>query len=165
MATWVSKRGKLFPARERIALENKSDKAIKYNGEIIEPGMQFMYDGPDRQALKELSESGEDHLGQDFIDSNEFLQMVHESRFKGDVDAYLKSVRYDFDKDEEDFEKRAVEVSSHEIPKKVNEINIMGGGRDMSQGSQGTNDVIGGFGDFRERPKSELKKAPKAKNK
>jgi len=54
MPTWVSKRGKWLPAKEKIGLVNKSEKVITYNGVEIQPGDPFVYDGPDREALKSL---------------------------------------------------------------------------------------------------------------
>ncbi len=150
MATWVSNGGEWHPAKERIALKNKSNTAIKYKGETIKPGDEFIYEDADREALKQLNQQDLTHLGHNFMDDNEFLEFVHQSRFKGDVDAYLKYIRYDPEKAKKEFEEKAKKVKSHEIPKRVQAINDLAGGRDFT-GNRG-NDVVGGFGEERLNP-------------
>ena len=75
------------------------------------------------------------------------------------MDAYLKSIRYDVQKEEEDFKTKAENVKSHEISKRVSEIKVMGGGKDLSGNKE--NDVIGGFGDEKLRSPKELAAAKK----
>ena len=79
MPSWISNGGKWVPAKEKIALTNLSDKAIKYKGKDIEPGEPFIYEGADREALAELHRIGEEHLGHSFKDDNEFLEFLHNS--------------------------------------------------------------------------------------
>jgi len=148
MATFISKNGKWFPAKEKIGLTNLSTKVIKYKGEDIKPGEPFVYSGPDREALKMLHVTGEESLGRDFRNDPEFRQACRNQGFEN-VEAYLKHLGYDEEKEEKEFKKKAATVKSHEIPSKVEEIKILAGGQDRSGNK---NDHIGGFGDEHLRP-------------
>lgn len=154
MPTFVSNKGKWYPAKEKIGLTNLSDKIIKYKGNSIKPGEPFVYSGPDREALKMLEKEGREHLGKDFRHDKEFLKAVRTMEF-ADVDSYLKYCGYDEEQDQRDFNKRAEVTKAHDIPKKVNEIRVMGGGKDYAGNK---NDVIGGFGEEKQRTPAELKK-------
>ena len=143
MATYVSKGGEWHPAKERVALKNKSDKVIKYDGKEIQPGEDFIYEGPDREALNELHKQNVEFFGHNFRDDNEFLEFLHRSRFKGDMDAYLKYIRYNEEEEEKKFQEKASKVRSHEIPKRVKAINELAGGRDTA----GNQSYVGGFGE------------------
>lgn len=154
MPSFVSNKGKWYPAKEKIGLTNKSDDVLSYDGEDIKPGEPFVYNGPDREAVKMLEEAGEEHLGTDFRDCPEFQDFVN-AKYQGDEGKYLRRIGYNEEEDDKKFEETYVKVKSHELPKRVNEIKVMAGGRDLSGASQ--NDVIGGFGDERLRKPSEIK--------
>jgi hypothetical protein len=154
MSTWVSDKGKWSPAKEKIGLTNLSDVSIKYGGETIKPGEPFIYDGPDRQAVKELHESGETHLGEDFRRDPDFVQMTRTRNFNS-VEEYLAWLGYDEKKHDAECKKKMHSVTAHEIPKRAKEIKAMGGGQDRT--GNRNNDVIGGFGDQRQRSASEVK--------
>lgn len=143
MPSFVSFRGKLYPAKEMISLTNKSNKAIEYNGKLIQPGQPFIYEGPDREAVKELMLAGQEFLGQDFKNDPDFLQAVRNRGFNT-VDEYLKHIGYDEAKDEKEFKAKASVINMHELPRRHAEIIALGGGKDTSGGKQ---DTIGGFGD------------------
>ena len=152
--TFISNKGKWVPAKEEIGLVNKSDKVIEYNGEKIQPGQPFIYKGADREALKVLHNAKVEYLGTDFRQDPEFLQAVRNQGFNT-VDDFLKNMGYDEEADTKKFEERAAVVKAHDIPKKVNEINVLGGGRDMSGNKD--NDAVGGFGDEKLRKPTEVK--------
>jgi hypothetical protein len=155
MSSWVSDKGKWHPAKEKIALTNLSDVDIKHNGETIKPGDPFIYEGPDRQAIKELHEEGVDPLGEDFRRDPDFIQMTRTRNFNS-VDEYLEWLGYDEKAHDKKCKENMHSVKSHEIPKRAKEILVMGGGKDHSGNKN--NDVIGGFGDQRERSSKELVK-------
>ena len=152
MATFISNKGKWIPAKEEVGLINKSDKIIEYNGQKIEPGKPFIYKGADREALKALELAGVDHLGTDFRQDPEFLQSIRNQGFNT-VDDYLKHMGYDEEADEKKFKEQAEVVKAHDIPAKVAEINILGGGRDTSGNKD--NNAMGGFGDEKLRKPKE----------
>ena len=83
MPNYISKGGKWYPAKEKVALKNYSEKAIenpstdeKLKGEEIKPGEDYIYSGPDRAALFNLWTDKVETLGQDFRQDPEFLQAV-----------------------------------------------------------------------------------------
>ena len=156
MARFISNGGEWVPAKEQIGLVNKSSEPIVYNEKEVQPGEHFIYDGADREALKMLHAEQEEHLGRNFEHDPEFMQAVRNMGFDT-VKQYLKVIGYDKVKQQEEFDKNAAVVSRHELPEKVREIAVMGGGKDTS-GTK-TNDTIGGFGSERTRsPKELLKK-------
>ena len=154
-------KGKWHPAKEKIGLTNKSDKDMVYKGEVIPPGGPFVYDGPDREAVRMIKENGgvdAETLGDDFTTSPDFIQVTRNMGFNS-VEEYLQFHGYDYDKMLKDFEEKASSVKSHEEPKPLEETLIMGGGQDRSGNRD--NDLIGGFGDERARSSKELKKTKK----
>jgi hypothetical protein len=142
MPNFISPSGKWYPAKEKVGLINKSDKIIDYNGQKIEPGEPFVYEGPDRAALQELHKQGVEFLGQDFHDDPDLIARVRQLGYKS-VSSYAKAMGYDEKKAKEDFEKKAAKVEKHELSEKVKAINLIGGGVDTSGGGQ---DRYGGFG-------------------
>ncbi len=154
MSSFVSVKGKWYPAKEKIALTNLSEASIKYDGKTIKPGEPFIYDGPDREAIKALHEAGQDHLGEDFRRDPDFIQMTRTRNFNS-VEEYLEWLGYDEKKHDEECKKKMHSVKAHEIPKRVKEIKAMGGGKDHSGNRD--NDVIGGFGEQKQRSASEVK--------
>lgn len=172
MPTYVSDhRGRWHAAKEKVGgLVYKGDKSIpkdklpdciKIVGDILNPGDPFIYDGPDREALKELRDqgydlpSGERVIGTDFTHNPEFLQSLRTMGFK-DVKEYLNYFGYDDKKAENDFNDKADKVMAHEVEKRVDAIEVLAGGRNTAGG--GDEDLIGGFGPERERKASEVKK-------
>lgn len=153
MPKYVSNKGKWYAAKERIGLKNLSNSPFEYNGETIQPGDDFIYVGPDRQALKELAAKNVEFFGQDFRESSEFQDFIN-TKYKGNVSLYLKHIGYDEKKDDEEFKEKYEKVNRHELPQRVKEILAMGGGNDMS--GSGANHV-GGFGEQRLRPVDEVK--------
>ena len=154
MPNFVSDKGKWVPAKEKIGLTNKSNKDITYKGKVIKPGDPFIYDGPCREALKMLNETHEAHLGSDFRHDPEFMQAVRNMGFQN-VAEYLLAIGYDEEADTKKAKEKMATIKAHEIPERVNEISIMGGGKDMAGGGL---DTIGGFGTERLRSPKEVKK-------
>lgn len=160
MASFVSKDGVWYPGKERVSLKNISGKVLtnpssegsKFHGEVVQPGDDFIYEGPDRAAMFHLFKEKVDTLGQDFHSNPDMIHMARQFGYK-DVNAYAKAVGYDKEKVEADFQAKASVIAKHELPKRAKETMIMGGGQDSSGSGA---DVIGGFGDERVRPASEL---------
>ena len=141
--TYVSHKGKWYAAKERVALKNKSDKPFKYKDEMIQPGQEFIYEGPDREALKELAKREKEYFGKDFRTDPDFIKSTRTMGFP-DVETYLKQMGYDEKADDAKFKEKASVVSAHELPKKVKEIKIMAtGGRDTSGSGKS---IYGGLG-------------------
>jgi len=154
MPTYISHKGKWYAAKERIALKNKGKNSFEYKGETIEPGDDFIYKGADREALKELHNAGQEYFGRDFRTEPEFLQSIRTQGFQT-VDAYLKHIGYDEEADDKKFKEKAEVVNRHELPQRVKEIKVMGGGSDTSDGKQSH---VGGFGEERLRNAEEIGK-------
>jgi len=154
MPTFVSMRGEWHGAKEKLALKNKSNEPIEYKEQTIQPGEDFIYDGIDREALKELHKSGNKNkdgdlvLGRDFTRDPDFLQSIRTQGFEGGekgVKLYLNFIGYNAEEDKKRFEEQMETIKAHEAPKKVEAINILGGGKDFSGGN---NNKRGNFGDM-----------------
>jgi hypothetical protein len=154
MPTFISERGVFHPAKEKVSLKYKGDKKILKKdlpsgvtiaGDVLNPGDDFLYDGPDRAAMQVLFKEGGDAgtLGFDFKNDPDFIQMTRTRGFNT-VDEYLKSIGYNEEAEKKKFEEKVSKVKAHDIEKKVNEIEVLAGGRDFAGGN---NDIIGGFGD------------------
>jgi len=165
MPNTVSNKGVWHAAKEKVGLVNKSDKPIEYNGETIQPGEPFIYNGPDREAVKMLHEQGfEDPngnwvMGSDFRNDPEFLKSLQAYGFSSDeegVAKYLKRIGYNEEEDKKKFKERASVIKRHELPKRHDEILVMGGGKSHSGHKE--DDMIGGFGPERVRKPAEIKK-------
>lgn len=143
MPNWVSRDGVCFPAKEYAVLPHLAGTGRE------------IYNGPDRAALKHLwdiDKSGKTTtIGEDFRKNPDFQQMIRTRGFK-DVEEYLTFVGYDKEQNDKDFKEKASVVKMHELPKRIEEIERLGGGTDMS----GSNvSYVGGFGD------SQIKEATK----
>jgi hypothetical protein len=125
-----------------VPLINRSGTTKTIDGEEVQPGEPYIYNGPDRAALYQLWENKTDTLGTDIHQSPELLEVVRKLGFKS-VKEYLKLNGYDENKVEDDFKKHAAVVNKHELPDRVNMIDTLGGGIDRSGGGL---DRPGGFG-------------------
>lgn len=146
--SYVSKGGVWYPAKERVALKNFSNKPIKnpstdekLKEEVVQPGEDYIYSGPDRAALFELWKAKVETFGEDFRTNPEFLQAVRNMGYSS-YKKYLKDIGFDEEKMEKDFKKNADTVTKHDLPKRVEALNTLAGGRDTS--GQGK-DRYGGF--------------------
>lgn len=128
MPRYISKDGVWFPAKEKVGLENKSNKEIEVNGEKVAPGDPFIYEGPDRGAVIELHKAGEETLGTNFENDPDLVDRVRQRGYK-DMKEYKKKMGYDAEKAEKEFNEKASIVNKHELPKRAKAIEIMGGGR------------------------------------
>ena len=146
MPRFVSKDGVWHPQKERIALKNLSGKTKVIDGETVNNGEEYIYKGADRAALYELFKENVKTFGQDFRKNTEFLQGIRNQGFTGKtgVDEYLEFIGYDEKKIEADFKKKASEITTHELPKKVKALETLGGGMDTAGGAKPR---YGGFGD------------------
>lgn len=173
MSTWISdEKGILHPAKERVSLKNLSGKVIEIEQtatdgkkfkQLIQPGMDYIYEGPDRAAMFQWWEEngkttaeqmkervdGSVTFGSDFRNNTEFLQHYSIARqahgFK-DMSEFLVFIGYDEKKSHAKFLERASVVNMHETPNRINELQRLGGGTD--QANPGKNIRYGGFGDM-----------------
>lgn len=170
MPSWVSDgSARWHPAKESVSLKNISNKAIvvemkddagKIFKRTVQPGADYIYEGPDRAAMYQWWEengrpSAEEMkknesnvtFGEDFKSNTEFMEQYAKFRnmfgFK-DVDEYLKYLGFDQVKAQKRFEDNASVVRVHDLPSRSPEIKKLGGGRDYATGK---NNVYGGFGD------------------
>lgn len=162
MPNFVSIRGKMFPAKESVSMTNTFGRTIESEfiigpdgSHVAKEGEVFIYNGPDREAVKMLREQGLEYLGKDFKTDPEFLQSIRNMGFN-DVDVYLKSIGYEEEKDTKKQEALLSIINRHLPPKEVDEIIVMGGGKDTTGNKE--NDIIGGFGDERIRKPDEITK-------
>ncbi len=154
--TFISKRGEFHPAKESVSLIYKgkvripkkdlpASVTIPGSAEFLEPNASFLYDGPDREALKVIQKEGSETgaIGMDFKSDPDFIQMTRTRGFNT-VDEYLKAVGYDEEKDNKKFEEKASRVQAHDVEKQVDAIEVLAGGKDYA----GTGaDIVGGFGE------------------
>jgi hypothetical protein len=151
MPSYVSKDGIWYPAKEHAVLPHLSgtDKEV--------------YDGPDRAAEFELAQAfgvdtdgkpKEVTFGVNFRDDPDLIDRARQLGYK-DVMEYAVSRGYDPVKSEKLFKEKAAEIIKHKPLDRKPEKALIGGGVDTS-GKGG--DLIGGFGDERERPAKELEK-------
>ena len=151
MPSYVSKDGIWYPAKEHVVLPHLSgtDKEV--------------YDGPDRAAEFELAQTfGVDEEGKpkevtfgiDFRNDPDLINRARQLGYK-DIMEYATAMGYDAGKSEKQFKEKAAEIIKHKEPVRKPEKIMMGGGIDTS--GKGAN-LIGGFGDERERPAKELDK-------
>jgi hypothetical protein len=159
MAKYVSVLGKWSPRKETAQMKNTFGKTITSDmiigpdgSHTVKEGQVFIYNGPDREAIKMLKEAGTDTLGRDFRHDPEFLQAVRNMGFNG-VDEYLKWIGFS---EKEEFKKQMDLVSELATGKKdvQNEILELAGGRDFTGNK--SNSFIGGFGPERLRSPEEL---------
>jgi hypothetical protein len=162
MAQFVSCRGKFYPAIEEVSLvyngekdipKDKLSKYVTVAGDVLKKGMPYIYKGPDREAMAMLKKEDVEFLGQDFEHDVEFLQKIRTLNFNT-VEEYLKFIGYDKKKDEDRFARICQEVKRHELPEEGEEALIIGGGQDKANSD---NDIIGGFGEPKMRPRAEVK--------
>jgi hypothetical protein len=149
MPQYVSKEGVLHPAKEHVVLPHLTGTEKE------------VYDGPDRAAEFELAQAfGTDEngkpkeftFGMHFRQNPDFINFVRQQGFK-DIDEYLKFIGYDEKKQQEFAEKNIARINVYKESERKKEKMIIGGGIDTS-GKGG--DLIGGFGDQRERKAKEL---------
>ena len=127
---WVSKDGVWHPAKEHVVLPHLAGTKNE------------VYDGPDRAALFELYKVKKETLGHDFRKDADLINRVRQLGYES-VDEYAKAMGYDQEKVEQEFKEKASSVTKHELPKRVEAIKTLGGGKDFA--GQGE-DRYGGFG-------------------
>lgn len=159
MPSYNSIGGKWTPSSEIAhGIYNKTGKTLEHEWIIgpdgthkVEPGDQFTYNGPDREAVKALAEADEEFFGGDFRRDPEFRKATKTMGFET-IDEYLDYIDYDHDKEiKAAKEAKKSHINKHNLPKRAKEIKIMSGGKSTA------GDFIGGFGDERLRESSELK--------
>lgn len=149
MPQFVSKDGVWHPQKEKVALTNHgkdfTDPVTKL---VIKKGEPYIYDGPCRAALYELwkiDKSGKTTtLGQDFRRAPDFIETWRKLGFK-DADEYLAYVGYNKEESEKMFNEKAAKIAKHELPERVEALQIAGGGIDTAGVGQ---DRFGGFGEM-----------------
>jgi len=149
MPSYVSDGGVWHPAKEHVVLPHLAgtDKEV--------------YDGPDRAAELELAaahgvdEDGKPKVttfGMNFRKDPDFINRVRQLGYKS-MDEYLADIGYDEAEVEKRFQAKAAMIVKHAPTPRAKEKAMLGGGIDTS--GKGA-DLIGGFGDERERPAKEV---------
>jgi len=132
MPSFNSREGVWLAAKERVALHNYSGKTKVINGKKVKPGEPYIYEGDDRAALLEFHKAGVTQFGENFRTNTEFLQAIRNMGFDS-VDKYLESIRYNSEEVAKRFEKESAEITQHDIAKKVEAIQTLGG-KDTASG-------------------------------
>lgn len=175
MPSWISDEwGKWHPAKETAGLKNISDKPIviemidddgKKFKKTVQPGGDYVYEGPDRAALYQWWEEngkpdaktmkklkGDVTFGDDFRKNNEFLEQYAKYRnmfgFQT-VEEYLKYIGFDAEEVHKSFEEKASIVATHDLPNRIPESKQLGGGKDYAGGKLNR---YGGFGEPEDMP-------------
>ena len=150
MPSYVSDGGVWHPAKEHAVLPHLSgtDKEV--------------YDGPDRAAMEELAKAyGVDEngypkvttFGMPFQQDPDLINRAKQLGFVS-VKEYADAVGYDAQKAKEEFNKKASVIKKHEPLPRAKERPLDGGGTSMAPGIE---TMVGGFGEERLRPASEVK--------
>lgn len=182
MGSWISdEKGLWHPAKERVGLKNRSGKPIKVeqtsdDGKkfvmTIQPGGDYVYEGPDRSAMYQWWEEngkptyeqimampqGTITMGSDFRQNDEFLKqfrIAREAHGYQSVKEYLKDIGFDEAKTHENFLKKASVVQLHDLAERVPEIKKVGGGSDTA--NPGKNIRLGGWGEIPNEQMAESK--------
>lgn len=158
MPSFISDEGVWVPSKERISLKNEtaevainpSVEGSKYHGEEVQPGDDFIYEGPDRAALKMLGEldlAKQGYMGTHFTENPDLFDLAR-SKGYDNIEDYVKKLGYKSEKAKELVEKYKKTYSTHSGPAKVKGTDFVGGGKNTA----GTgNDKKGGFGDPSEK--------------
>ena len=144
MPSFVSINGVWHAAKEKVGLVNLSGKAKIINGVTVQPGDPYVYEGPDRAALYMLYENKVETLGQDFARDPQMVDLVRKMGFK-DMKEYCDFMGIDpTEAAKAAKDVLALQVTKHELPKRVKEIEVMSGGTERGTGKEIRK---GGFGD------------------
>lgn len=161
---FVSVMGKWFPRKESAMMTNTFGKVLesdfitaKDGSHRVEPGENFLYNGPNREAVKMLKADGVDFLGRDFKTDPEFLQAVRTMGFNN-YKEYLEHFGFN-EKEEIKKQMELVHELADKTPKLKDEIVELAGGRDFTGNK--ANNFIGGFGPERLRSPNEIKGSTK----
>jgi hypothetical protein len=161
--SFVSKRGEWHPGKESCSMVNDFGRVIESEfitandgSHKVGIGETFLYNGPDREAVKALKEAGVDHFGRDFSTHPEFLQACRNMGFN-DYKDYLKVIGYNEEEENKKFDKKISIINRHSAPKRHAEAVMLAGGKEMVQGSTGENDLVGGFGPEKPRKMKDAK--------
>jgi len=172
MPNWISdEKGLLHPAKEQVALVNRSNKSItieqtsddgKKFKMTVKPGASYIYEGPDRAAMfqwweengkptaEQIKSMPNDSItvGTNFQTNQEFMDFYAKYRqafgFQN-MKEFLDYLGYDAVKQKKRFEEKSQEVKLHELPERVPEIKKIGGGDDRA--NPGKNQRYGGWGE------------------
>lgn len=132
MPSYVSKLGKWTPATEKVIIN------------VQGVGEKTVYEGPDREAVKELETAGEKHFGVDFRYDPDFLQRIRAKGYK-DMNEYLKELGFNEDEYVKDIEEKEIKQKST-IKGRKRLQNNFNGGQDLANPSNSK------FGAFKEMP-------------
>lgn len=172
MPKWISDgKGFLYPSKESVGLKNLSDKPLTRKMKDITgkeftisvpPGGDYVYEGPDRAALYQWWEEngrpdsdkmkemeGQVKMGEDFKVNPEFVKQYSNARQMfgfNSVDEYLKYLGFDENKLKKQFDEKASIVNVHDMPKRIPESKMIGGGKNYGKDVT-VQDMYGGFGD------------------
>ena len=138
MPKWNSDGGIWTPRKERVALKRTN----KETGEEED----YIYEGLDRGALKQLDEDDATEagfIGQDFTENAEMYEIARKKGFDN-VEDYVTKMGYNKEKAKAKAAENKKKVNTHAAPKKVKGKKFYGGG--TNQGGNSTADIDGGFG-------------------
>lgn len=132
MPQWISKDGEWFPKNEKVAL-------VRPDGE------PFVYEGPDREALKYLRDNNVDKLGTHFMEDSDTIAFVRQ-KYGLEIKEYAKSKGWSPEKTEAKFKEESSKVNFHTNPKPNQPIKPKSGGENMAQ-TKTVESLSGGFGE------------------
>ena len=155
MPKGISEEGMVFAARERVVLRNNTDKVLinpsdensRYHGEEVQPGEEYIYEGPDRgfqELLKEMGAENEGYLGQPFEQNPEMIQLARQKHYTS-VKEMVEMEGYDKELTKKRVEEAKKKVNSHKLPEKKPGQKFSGGGRNTTGGG---NEIQGDWGDL-----------------
>ena len=156
MGQWISDGGIMYPANERVSLKNTSEKMIinpsvegsKFYKEEVEPGNDYIYEGPCRDAMKHLVDQGLDpytgFIGTHFMMSNEMYEIARAKGYDNVEDMIEKTTNYNAKDAKEKVEAYRKKFNTRKAPERVKAINPPSGGRNEA-GTGG--DLSGGMGE------------------
>lgn len=114
MPTWISKDGVQKPALEKVMLTNPKT------------GEPYLYEGPDRAAIKYLQDNNVTELGIDFRKDPEIINRARQ--FNMTVDEWCQIHLNPDEKRKADFAQKEKEINFHAPPAKKKATEFRGGG-------------------------------------
>ena len=140
MPRFVSKEGIWIPKKEKVALEKKNPET----GEV-EP---YIYEGPDRAALKMLKDMNAEedgYIGTHFTLNPDMYELARQRGYDN-VEEMMEKLGYNAKRAKEIAQKKLEEYTKHEAPERKPAAKFRGGGVNTASDSN-IEDRYGGFGE------------------
>ena len=157
MAKFISDEGIQYPANERIGLKNETKEMMinpsvegsRFYGEEVEPGDDYIYEGPCRDAIKILTDLGlypdPGFMGEHYTTNNDLINLAKYKHYDTVQDYVKGEVHYDAEEAQNKIKEYREKFFSRKPAERVKPIKPISGGRNTA-GTEGS--ISGGMGDI-----------------